>query len=282
MIKTIKNKFIYFYSLFKRALKYQIENGWYKAFKKIKLMLICYWEGPTNLSKFISPKGLDVKRSIKKKYNYSGELVNFFVKGKNPTNKWHHYIPLYEKHLSKYRDKDIKILEIGVGGGGSLQMWRNYFGHKATIFGIDCREEVAGCVSGAEIRIGDQSDENFLKNVAKEMKGIDVIIDDGSHNCDDIKKSLIILFPLLNDNGTYVIEDLHTTYFRRWGGGINKNFFDNLRALIDDMHQNYHEQKFNIKAVSKSLVGIHVYDSIIFLDKSKVFKPNYSIIPKYK
>lgn len=66
MVKTIKNKFIYFFYLFKRSLKYQIENGWYKVFKKIKLNLICYWEGPTDLSKFIYSKGLNVKRSIKK------------------------------------------------------------------------------------------------------------------------------------------------------------------------------------------------------------------------
>ena len=169
-----------------------------------------------------------------------------------------------------------------MSAGGSLQMWRSYFGDQAVIFGVDCRQEVANCISEAKIRIGDQSDQIFLKNVVSEMKGVDVIFDDGSHNLNDIRKSLQILFPLLNEDGIYIIEDLHTTYFRRWGGGMTKNFFDVIRLLIDDMHQSYHQKKINIETISKSLSGVHIYDSIIFLDKSKVFKTNYSIIPPYK
>ena len=51
--------------------------------------------------------------------------------------KWDHYFPIYEAHLSHLVGKEFFFLEIGVGQGGSLQMWRKYFGPLATIVGID-------------------------------------------------------------------------------------------------------------------------------------------------
>ncbi len=52
-------------------------------------------------------------------------------------HKWNHYFDIYERHFNRFRNKQIVILEIGVSQGGSLQMWKNYFGSSAKIYGID-------------------------------------------------------------------------------------------------------------------------------------------------
>ena len=54
------------------------------------------------------------------------------------------------------------------------------------------------------------------------MGGIDIVLDDGSHNMKDIIVSLESLFPMLNDGGVYMIEDLHTAYWRKFGGGYSE------------------------------------------------------------
>ena len=47
------------------------------------------------------------------------------------------YFEIYDRHFSRFRNRDIALLEIGVAGGGSLEIWRRYFGPKARIVGID-------------------------------------------------------------------------------------------------------------------------------------------------
>ena len=52
-------------------------------------------------------------------------------------NKWPHYFPAYHKHLARFRDRPVTVLEVGVGFGGGLEMWAEYFGKKAQIHGLD-------------------------------------------------------------------------------------------------------------------------------------------------
>ena len=59
-------------------------------------------------------------------------------------NKWHHYFDIYEENFSRYRNKKITLLEIGVFRGGSLSMWKKYFGAQAKIIGIDIKPKVNG------------------------------------------------------------------------------------------------------------------------------------------
>jgi 23S rRNA U2552 (ribose-2'-O)-methylase RlmE/FtsJ len=219
---------------------------------------------------------------IKNKYKFKKNLLNLFCNNKNYTvHKWHHYIPLYDKYFSRFVGKKVRILEIGVKMGGSLKLWRNYFGKKAIIYGIDINPECANLNFTTEkIMIGDQSDEKFLLKVAKEMNSIDIIMDDGSHRMDHIRKSLSILFPKLNYNGIYAIEDLHTAYWGKFQGGFNKkgNFFNLARDLIDDLHFDYHLQKLNKPDFKRECTGIHIYDSIVFLEKNKYYKSTHSKI----
>jgi hypothetical protein len=105
------------------------------------------------------------------------------------TDKWnaHWYVQHYEKQFRKIRRKRINLLEIGIGGeenprkgGNSLRMWRTYFS-KGRIYGIDIYDKSPHDRRRIKAFLGSQADAEFLDAVVREIGGIDVIIDDGSH-----------------------------------------------------------------------------------------------------
>lgn len=233
-----------------------------------------------SIKRFDFPKDLDIEENIRNRYHYEGALLEFFVNNKNNVvHKWHHYIPLYDRYFSSFRNRKIRFLEIGVSKGGSLQMWRKYFGDDAIIYGIDINPECRNYNGLAgQVRIGSQADSDFLHSLVEEMGGIDIVLDDGSHRMEHVIASLRTLFPLLNDSGIYVIEDLHTAYWKKWGGGYKSknNFFNHIRKIIDDMHHWYHREGSKEKSISESCFGIHIHDSIVVLEKNIRHAPTHS------
>ena len=87
---------------------------------------------------------------------------------------------------------------------------------RRVIFGIDVDPKCAAFDGTAVVRIGSQDDPKFLRDVAAEMKGIDVVLDDGSHVGRHQRASFDVLFPLLSDGGIYIIEDVCTSYWPHW------------------------------------------------------------------
>ena len=158
-------------------------------------------------------------------------------------------------------------------------MWRKYFGKEAVIFGIDINPE-CGKLNGlaGQVRIGSQTDEDFLVSVVKEMGGVDIILDDGSHCMEHISATLKYLFPHLSYNGIYMIEDLHTAYWESFGGGYESksNFFGVIMDLVDDIHRWYHDKELKEATISTDCSGIHIHDSIVVLEKNKTYKPVHS------
>lgn len=236
------------------------------------------------ISKFMfnSNDASDVKRNIQEKYGHKIDLLELFATNKGlVVHKWHHYIPLYDRYFSSFRGRKIRFLEIGVSKGGSLQMWRKYFGDDAIIFGIDINPECEKFNGQAgQVRIGSQTDKLFLESVVKEMGGLDIVLDDGSHHMEHIPATLKFLFPHLSHGGIYMIEDLHTAYWKKFGGGYRAktNFFRFIMDLVDDIHHWYHAKGLRQPVISKDCVGIHIHDSIVVLDKNKVHEPAHSKI----
>ncbi|MGB1235485.1 MAG: class I SAM-dependent methyltransferase, partial [Planktomarina sp.] len=194
-------------------------------------------------------------------------------------HKWHHYIPLYERYFSQFRGTDFKFLEIGVFKGGSLDMWRSYFGDAATITGIDIDPTCARFDGkSANVRIGSQDDPAFLAQTVDEMGGIDLVLDDGSHHMGHIRTSLATLFPLLADGGVYMIEDLHTCYWPQFGGDLRGRgtVYDDIRRLIDDMHTPYTLDGTQPISFGDQIAGIHVHDSVVVLEKKTPRPPVHS------
>lgn len=234
------------------------------------------------LAKFSFKDNTKIHEDVINKYGFDGDLLDIFVNNREYlVNKWHHYIPIYDRYFSGFRNRPIRFLEIGVSKGGSLAMWRKYFGDAAIIYGIDIDKTCARFdgIAG-RVRIGSQDDPAFLRSVVEEMGGVDVILDDGSHHMDHIRTSFRFLFPKLNDGGIYMVEDLHTAYWKKYGGGYqSKNsFFAFISGMIDDMHQWYHVHGVNNTEIANSCSAIHVHDSIAVFEKSKVYPPTHSQI----
>jgi hypothetical protein len=128
-------------------------------------------------------------------------------------DKWAHYLPIYERYFERFRGKSPRILEIGVSHGGSLQLWKAYFGPRATIWGLDVDPRCANYEkAGIYITIGRQEDPVVHAWYREAELKFDIILDDGSHRLEHQQASLDGLWSQLNDGGVYLIEDCRETY----------------------------------------------------------------------
>lgn len=190
-------------------------------------------------------------------------------------DKWLHYLPVYDRFFGPWRGKPVRMMEIGVGGGGSLDIWRDFFGPGATILGIDINPKCAERVTPPnQVRIGSQADTAFLDTVLAELGPPDIILDDGSHIASHQIASFRHLFPLLPPGGLYLIEDLHTAYWERFEGGYDKadTGIGLIKALIDDQNGWHHDRLANY-APAAQIGGIHMFDSIAVIEKADLPKP---------
>ena len=147
----------------------------------------------------------------------------------NGTDKfgYHCYTPNYHKLFHRWRDRELKILEIGVGGyqdedrgGQSLATWRDYF-PKAQVTGIDIQKKVLDFGPRVAIRQGSQVDPDFLAALVAERGPFDLIVDDGSHRNEHVVETFRLLFPTLKPGGIYVVEDVQTSFMPRFGGSLD-------------------------------------------------------------
>jgi hypothetical protein len=188
--------------------------------------------------------------------------------------KWTHYFWVYEKHFAHLRDKEFKMLEIGVLNGGSLEMWRNYF-PKAKIVGIDINPDCRNHEQADKnifVRIGDQSDEKFLQSLVDEFGEFDLILDDGSHHVDHVNRTFQYLYPKLKDGGIYFIEDTHAAYWPSHGGSINapESIHNVAKDMIDSINADHARGQKTPDYYTKNVKCMTVYDSIIVFDKGDV------------
>ncbi len=191
---------------------------------------------------------------------------------KYPSNKNKSgFIEIYQKCFDEFKNKEIKLLEIGIDKGDSLRIWRDFFPN-AQICGLDIVKKDFS-INGVEFFMGDQSDHKFLKTIIDKYKSFDIIIDDGSHLSKHIISSFSYLYSYLNDNGLYVIEDLQTSYIPRYGGSrikLNKsntsmNFF---KKLADSVNYEHNDKPFFKKnKFDGNVRSVNFYQNIIFIRK---------------
>jgi hypothetical protein len=138
-------------------------------------------------------------KSLKEIYNLYKNETSF---GGGDKGTVHSYIDhYYEETLTPFRLKKIRILEIGIDSGLSLQLWKDYF-IDAEIIGVDIK--VPNINSECKMVCGDATDPNTFEGLGN----FDIIIDDGSHLFKHQIKTFNILFPKLNVGGIYIIEDV--------------------------------------------------------------------------
>lgn len=197
------------------------------------------------------------------------------------TDKWgpHSYARHYDHHFASIRKRPLTVLEIGVGGydnpnagGESLRVWKWFFPN-SQIVGIDHHPKTA--IEEARIRTfqGSQADASFLERVVSEIGRPDIIIDDGSHLNAHVIAAFQALFPLLKDDGIYVVEDLQTSYWPSFGGVTHPapdtpttmNFF---RGLIDGLnHSEYLDPGYEPTVYDRHMVSMHFYHNLMFIYK---------------
>lgn len=199
------------------------------------------------------------------------------------SDKWgaHRYATHYAKHFRHLRRGKITLLEIGIGGyddpragGNSLRMWRRYF-RRAVIVGLDCFDKRPHAEERIRIYRGDQADEKLLQQIVAEVGRPDIVIDDGSHVNRDVLKSFEVLFPLLADDGLYVVEDTQTAYWPACGGSSANllhapTSMGLFRSLVDGLnHEEFIRPGYVPSYYDRHVTALHFYHNLVFVQKGR-------------
>jgi hypothetical protein len=139
------------------------------------------------------------------------------------SDKWAAYIALYDTAFRRFRDQPVRLLEIGIQNGGSLEIWSRFFPNAQKIVGCDINERcrlLAYDDPRIEVVVGDANDPEIFQRITSIAPEYDIIIDDGSHVSSDIVRSFGLYFPVVATGGLYVAEDLHCSYWDSFEGGI--------------------------------------------------------------
>lgn len=169
-------------------------------------------------------------------------------------DKWEQYFEVYEDIFSPYRQsnhrfsdnqaqhqsliKPTSLLEIGVSFGGSLQIWKKYFGPSSIIVGVDINDNVCKNPyfreSGVQTFCFDASNHVYLQkfftytigdageavllfppsdttpSTAVESAPLlyDIIVDDASHVSRDVISTFNTSFQYVSEGGLYIVEDV--------------------------------------------------------------------------
>ena len=195
-------------------------------------------------------------------------LKNYFYKSKYTSIKWGKYFNIYEKIFKKYKNKKIVFVEIGIFQGGSLEIWKKFFGKKAKIIGIDLNpncKKFKDKKRNIDVFIGDQSDENFWRKFFKKVGKVDVILDDGGHSNKQQILTILNTVKNIKDNGKLVIEDTHTSYLNKFGNPNKYSFINFSKLIIDQINYSFpfkKQKKFKY-SVSEYIYGISFYESLV-------------------
>jgi hypothetical protein len=196
----------------------------------------------------------------------------------NGCDKWENYLDIYHIYLQRFIGNNPQYLEIGVQNGGSLQIASKYF-INGNIHGIDIDPNVCKMSLGEGIKTYcfDVNEKDKINQIFDNIS-FDVLLDDGSHESVDIISAFQILFPKVSPGGVYIIEDMHTSYWKfkpYYGGPLKKDtaieFFKKFVDLANFYHIENDEFFANFSDDDKYVVAwiesITFYDSVVVIKK---------------
>jgi hypothetical protein len=158
--------------------------------------------------------------------------------------KWSAYLSEYQRVFDQHRLEPIRLMEIGIQNGGSLEIWSKYFINATMLVGCDINPN-CGLLKFEDPRInvvvGDANTDEVQEKIHGCVEKFDIIIDDGSHSSSDIIKSFGRYFERLTDGGVYLAEDLHASYWQEYEGGLydphsSISFFKRLADIVNYDH----------------------------------------------
>jgi hypothetical protein len=174
----------------------------------------------------------------------NSELGRCFDRHGSDKNQRHSYSEFYEGLLKGIESP--RILEIGLGSlgqypyaglrpGGSIQAWRDRYPN-SVIVGADIDPDAVSAINEIGFQV-DQTDSKSLENLSdciSEYGPFDLIVDDGFHEPHANLLTAMKILPHLSVNGSYVIEDVHSSLINLWRLIIASL---NLNGLVVDMSE---------------------------------------------
>jgi hypothetical protein len=209
------------------------------------------------------------------------------------SDKWEHYFDIYDHCLSRFYDKKISFLEIGIQNGGSIEVAQKLFDPKSSLSGLDIDprcSDINNILKDVKIYIGSQVDEQVLKKIAADHNNkFNVIIDDGSHIQSHMIFTFTRMFQFINDGGIYLIEDTHTNYspshqdsffgiglydyFKGLSERLNLDYMDPASRQRYRVPRNERDKKDYHNDISHFIFSIEFFDSIIAIRKKQKLEP---------
>jgi SAM-dependent methyltransferase len=204
----------------------------------------------------------------------------FFEHDGKLTDKWEQYLGIYQGEMERFiaAGKPVRLLEIGVQNGGSLEVWSKFFPPGSAITGIDIEPAVADLKFAGNVRafVADVNDMEKVEGCIG-TGPFDIIIDDGSHTSPDVIAAFKYLFSKLAPGGKYFAEDLHCSYWKSHQGGfrLGSSSIEYFKDVVDALNADHFEAsdclsaaaKIELPDLSRQIARISFYDSVVVIEK---------------
>jgi hypothetical protein len=182
--------------------------------------------------------------------------------------KWRHYFDIYHRHFEKFVGREVHVVEIGIYSGGSLGMWRAYFGPRCRMYGVDIEPACRAYEDeNVHIFIGDQADPAFWKTFRDQVPTVDLVIDDGGHEPFQQIATLEALLPHMSPGSVYLCEDVH---------GPENEF----HSYVDGLSRVLHARGGEPTAAQQHVGSIHLYPFVVVIEKPDRALPRFEA-PKH-
>lgn len=178
------------------------------------------------------PAAIDINAQLR--------LYHLFLRSPQRSIKVDSYFQVYERLFGGYVGRPLVFVEVGILSGGSLFMWREYFGPKARIIGVDFNPSAKKWEQhGFEIFIGDQSSDEFWEGFYRQVGPVDVLLDDGGHT--NLQQTVTAVHGIrrVQDGGLVVIEDVHASYMREFDNPSPRSFANFAKFVADSLNRTY-------------------------------------------
>jgi hypothetical protein len=194
-------------------------------------------------------------------------LYRLFKQGSRLSLKVDSYFQVYERLLARYVGQPIVFVEVGVLHGGSLFMWREYFGPQARIIGVDFNPGARQWEAhGFEIHIGDQSSEAFWAEFYRRVGPVDVLLDDGGHTNRQQIVTAAMAFEQVRDGGLVIVEDTHASYLREFANPSSRSFMAFAKSVVDAVNSRFTRLRRSARPYWRRVHAVSFYESIVVFE----------------
>ncbi|BDA47651.1 probable demethylmacrocin O-methyltransferase [Coccomyxa sp. Obi] len=229
-----------------------------------------------------------VPDDVQKHYCYSTPRVNssmdnplwefFQTRNNGPgIHKWFQYFDIYHRYFSKFVGQEVHMLKIGVQSGGSLDLWRNYFGDKLFLYGVDVNPYAKALFDSpphTRIFIGDQQNRSFWAEFRSQVPRIDIVLDDGGHTPQQQIVTFEELYNFVSESGIYMVEDVppgpgsFLGYAREHVAELFAHFAGNVPGRFSATEPGL---------FTKTTMGISFYDMQVVYEKGRHSRPPLAV-----